>query len=86
MEIWVASSEEEAGDGEFIHWTDISLKGRAGTQMFAIDSIPESFRIVKVIITETYGEFQTYLNQLCLLAEPDYAHTSQSLFNQEDWN
>lgn len=62
----------------------MELKKKRGKQIFSISEIPESERIIKLIITETYGEYHTYLNQVMLLAEPDH-QTSQSLYNHEEW-
>ena len=63
---------------EWIFWE--KLEKKRGNQMFFVSNIPESQRIVKVVITETFGEYHTYLNQIMVMAEPD-PQTSQSLFN-----
>ena len=39
-------------------------------QVFNIDPIPEEYRFIKLIINSTFGEYQTYLNQVMFLAEP----------------
>ena len=35
-----------------------------------IDEIPESYKQIKIVIRETFGEFETYLNQIFLYANP----------------
>lgn len=55
VEVWVALSEDDAAEDQFIHWAELSMAKKRGTQMFSIDNIPESYKIIKLMVTETYG-------------------------------
>lgn len=46
--------------------------------MIPIDEVPESYRIIKIIIRETFGEYQTYLNQIFIYAKVGETETSKS--------
>jgi len=41
--------------------------------------LPSSYCIIKIIITETFGDFETYLNQIFLLASPEESHLPYEL-------
>lgn len=39
-----------------------------GVQYFDLDPIPSRFDLIKILIKETYGASQTYMNQIMLYA------------------
>lgn len=67
IEVEVAPS---AGD-KMVLWCRLTLKQKSGKQLFDITPLPASYRIIKVAIVETFGEYETYLNQIYLFAETD---------------
>lgn len=52
-------------------WCRLSLKQKSGKQVFDIAPLPASYRIIKVAIVETFGEYETYLNQIYLFAQQE---------------
>ena len=49
-----------------------------GKQFFDIKPLPPSYKFIKIIITETFGDYETYLNQVMLMAQPyDSKNNSQ---------
>lgn len=66
IEIEVAQS---SGD-KLVLWAELRLELQKGHQYFNIRPLPPSYKIVKINITETFGDYETYLNQVILIAEP----------------
>ena len=65
IEVEVAPS---VGD-KMVLWCRLTLKQKSGKQVFDITPLPASYRIIKVAIVETFGEYETYLNQIYLFAQ-----------------
>lgn len=64
MQILVSTNAEN-----FIPWKSLSVEKKDGTQMFGIDSIPQCYSFIKLVISQTFGENRTYCNQFLLLKE-----------------
>jgi hypothetical protein len=65
VELWVA----ETTDQDFMFWGEFTLDQKKGIQLFGIRPLPERYIYLKISITETYGAFETYLNQVFFMAE-----------------
>lgn len=61
--------DSRSNNDDFIQWKTIRLERRIGTQLCNVDPIIKKFDMIKLIIKETYGENQTYLNQVMLYEE-----------------
>lgn len=42
----------------------------SGQQYFKISLLPTYYRFIKIIISETFGDFQTYIDQIYVMAQP----------------
>lgn len=60
IEVEVALSE----DDKPVLWCRLTLKHQSGRQFFNIQPLPPTYRIIKITITETFGDYETYLNQI----------------------
>ena len=50
-------------------WAEFNLKLMSGRQNFSIDGLPAAYRFIRFVVTETHGEFGTYINQVYLMAQ-----------------
>ena len=53
----------------YVTWANFHLKYVEGYQFFSIDPIGQRYKYIKIIIKDTFGSNQTYLNQVLLLEE-----------------
>lgn len=66
-------------------WARLTLKHQSGRQFFPIKPLPPAYRIVKLTITETFGDYETYLNQVYIEAQlEDSQLASSSLMGLND--
>lgn len=65
IEVEVALSEED----KRVFWDRITLKQISGKQYFDIQPLPPTYRIIKFTITETFGDYETYINQIYIEAQ-----------------
>jgi hypothetical protein len=46
----------------------IKLEKKIGRQYFQLDPIPTRFNLIKILIKDTYGASNTYMNEVMLFA------------------
>ena len=63
------------------------MKHQVGKQLFNIHAIPASYRVIKIIISETFGDYETYLNQVFIMVKPlDSKNNSEMSINQLEYH
>jgi len=56
-------------NNSFRTWIICHAELKAGTQIFAIDPLPNKYSFIQFIIRETYGASKTYMNQVLLFED-----------------
>lgn len=75
IELEVALSEED----KHVIWERFTLKQMSGKQFFDIQPLPATYRIMKFTITETFGDYETYINQIFIEAQLEDSHLNSMM-------
>ena len=68
----------------FQYWQSFDLKKSSEAQVFPINPMHSSFRILKFTISKTFGEEETYLNQIYVYAQANQPPLHEDQLAVED--
>lgn len=75
IEVEVAPSEND----KLVLWCRLTLEKQSGRQYFNVQPLPSTYRIIKLTITETFGDYETYLNQIFIQAQLEHSNLNSMM-------